>query len=129
MLGKVPYRSVFTYPCPRKMREIVKMTLIERELPGKIKDIWNTYHAPRPQNVSTVLTAHQYNLLSMRLRASPFFVFPLRRKGGHFLLLLQSQEKSQLFTFLDDYKRNPERATPYFILTLFDEILVKKGRK
>jgi ATP synthase F1 complex assembly factor 1 len=109
------------------MREIVKMTLVERESPTKIKDIWNTYHAPRPENVSTVLSAHQYRLLSSRLLASPFFIFPIRRKGGHFLLLLQSQEKSQLFTFLDDYKKAPERATPYFILTLFDEIIVKKG--
>ena len=127
MLGRTPFRAVFTYPCPRKMREIVKMSLIERETPSNIKDIWNTYHAPRPQNVSTVLTAHQYRLLNSRLVTSPFFIFPLRRKGGHFLLLLQSQEKSQLFTFLDDYKRAPERATPYFILTLFDEIIVQKG--
>ena len=30
---------VFTYPCPRKLREIIKMSLIEKELPGVIKNI------------------------------------------------------------------------------------------
>ena len=42
-------------------------------------------------------------------------------------MLSQSQEKSNLFTYLEDYKKNPERAFPYFVLTLFDELIIKKG--
>ena len=35
----VKYAFVFTYPCPRNLREIMKMSLIERESYSKIKDI------------------------------------------------------------------------------------------
>ena len=34
----------FAYPCPRKLREIMKMSAIEREAPETIETIWNTYH-------------------------------------------------------------------------------------
>lgn len=118
---------VFTYPCPRKIREIVKLSLIERESPADIKRIWTEYHLNRPNNVATIITAHQYDLLLKRSRPSPIFIFPLKRKAGHFILVSQAQEKSNLFTYLEDFKKNPERATPYFVLTLFDEFKVKKG--
>lgn len=117
----------FTYPCPRKLREIVKMTLFEKENSSTIKAIWNDYHLKRPQNVSTLITAHQFEVFQRRSQASPFFIFPLTRKGGHFVLLCQTQGKSNLFTYLEDYKRNPESSTPYFVLTLFDELIPKKG--
>lgn len=117
---------VFTYPCPRRMREIVKMTLIERETPDKVRDVWNTYHSARANNVSCVLTGYQFNLLKKRTKASPFFIFPIMRKGGHFMLLSQSQDNSNLFTFLEDFKKSPENATPYLVLTMFDELLGKK---
>lgn len=120
---------VFTQPCPRHMREILKMTLIERETPDKIRDVWNTYHSARPNNVSCVLTGYQSNLLKNRIKASPFFIFPIMRKGGHFLLVSQTLENSNMFTYLDDFKKSPETATPYFVLTLFDELLVKKGKR
>ena len=44
----------FTYPCPRKLREIMQMSLIERESPEKIKTIWESYHEDRQDNVSMV---------------------------------------------------------------------------
>lgn len=119
---------VFTYPCPRRMREIVKMSLMEREAPDKIREVWNTYHSPRLNNVSCILSGYQFNLLKKRTKASPFFIFPIMRNGGHFLLLSQSQDNSHLFTYLEDFKKSPETATPYFVLTMFDELLAKKGK-
>ncbi len=34
----------FAYPCPRKLREIMKMSAIEKEPTKVIETIWNTYH-------------------------------------------------------------------------------------
>ena len=34
----------FAYPCPRKLREIVKMSAMERETPETIDHIWTEYH-------------------------------------------------------------------------------------
>ena len=32
-----------------------------------------------------------------------------------------------MFTYLEDYKKSPESAVPYLVVTLFDELKVKKG--
>lgn len=117
----------FTYPCPRKLREVIKMSLIERELPNTIKRIWGDYHANRSENVSTAISTTQYLTLIKRLKESPIFLFPLKRENGYFFMVSQSQEKSNLFTFLEEYKKRKENAVPYFILTLFDELAISKG--
>lgn len=33
----------------------------------------------------------------------------------------------QLFTYLEDFKRHGSSAPPYFVLTLFPELLFQKG--
>ena len=103
------------------------MSLIEKELPGVIKNIWSDYHSTRSQNVSTVISSTQYTILSKRLSLCPIFIFPVKRESGYFFLLSQSQGKSNLFTFLEDYKKNPDHAVPYLVITLFDELLISKG--
>mmetsp|Transcript_7558 Transcript_7558/g.14079 ORF Transcript_7558/g.14079 Transcript_7558/m.14079 type:complete len:189 (-) Transcript_7558:505-1071(-) len=119
-------RTLFTYPCPRKLREVVKMSLLEKEPPAQVEIIWNKYHSDRPNNVSTVVSSQKYTLFRKRAQESPFFILPVARDAGHFVLLLQAQGNSNLFTFLEDYKRNPTGATPYFVVTLFEELLFKK---
>jgi ATP synthase F1 complex assembly factor 1 len=32
-----------------------------------------------------------------------------------------------MFTFLEDYKKDPVNAVPYFVLTLFDDFAITKG--
>lgn len=32
-----------------------------------------------------------------------------------------------LYTFLEDFKKHGTNAAPYFVLTLFDELLFQKG--
>jgi ATP synthase F1 complex assembly factor 1 len=46
---KFSKKNYFSYPCPRKLREIVKMTMFERETPEKIKEIWKQYYDERPR--------------------------------------------------------------------------------
>lgn len=53
----------FTYPCPRKLREIMKFSLIQRENKDVITDIWMKYHADKTENVSYALTRNEYNKL------------------------------------------------------------------
>ena len=50
----------FTYPCPRKLREIMKLSLIERESKDKIASIWMEYHKSRSESVSYVLSKKEY---------------------------------------------------------------------
>lgn len=55
------------------------------------------------------------------------FLFPVKRSEGFFNVILQNQEKSFIYTFLEDFKKSPETATPYLVITLFDELLFSKG--
>jgi hypothetical protein len=48
---KFAKKFYFSYPCPRKLREIVKITLFEREQPDKIKEIWQQYYQEKPHAI------------------------------------------------------------------------------
>lgn len=50
----------FAYPCPRKLREIMKMSAIERETPETIEMIWREYHNAKPYTVSRSLNTTLY---------------------------------------------------------------------
>lgn len=54
----------FTYPCPRKLREVMKMSLIEREPAHVIQNIWKEYHEGRIANNSDTLTKDQFSHLT-----------------------------------------------------------------
>lgn len=38
------FQFSFTYPSPRKLREVMKLSLIEREPKDKVINIWMDYH-------------------------------------------------------------------------------------
>ena len=59
-LLKIMYPMSFNYPCPRKLREVMKMSLIEREPAHVIKDIWLQYHEPRISNSADVIEKDKY---------------------------------------------------------------------
>ena len=50
----------FTYPCPRRLREIMKMSAIERETPETIEMIWKDYHRAKPYTCARVINATLY---------------------------------------------------------------------
>ena len=55
------------------------------------------------------------------------FILPIPKENGFFMLLCQNQQKSFVCTYLEDFKNNPLGANPYFVMTLFDELIrVKK---
>ena len=45
----------FTYPCPRKLREIAKMSAFEKLTPENIETLWKDYHNAKPHTISKVL--------------------------------------------------------------------------
>jgi ATP synthase F1 complex assembly factor 1 len=53
----------FSYPCPRKLREIVKMTMFEREQPQKIKELWKTYYDEKPRAFGLDVEANDMSLM------------------------------------------------------------------
>lgn len=66
MLRKVAFGMSFTYPCPRKLREIMKLSMIEREPVHQVESIWKEYHSARISNTSSVLSKQKYQFFCNR---------------------------------------------------------------
>jgi ATP synthase F1 complex assembly factor 1 len=62
-------------------------------------------------------------------KGAPMFIYPVPKgeAPNHFILVSQNQDKSFVFTFLGDFQRNPSTASPYMVLTCFDELIESKG--
>ena len=56
----------FTYPCPRNLREIMKLSLIEREPKENITQIWKNYHKLKLDNIAYTLGKKEYEFLLAR---------------------------------------------------------------
>eukprot|EP00629_Pelagomonadales_sp_RCC1024_P012589 CAMPEP_0119284594 /NCGR_PEP_ID=MMETSP1329-20130426/30556_1 /TAXON_ID=114041 /ORGANISM="Genus nov. species nov., Strain RCC1024" /LENGTH=181 /DNA_ID=CAMNT_0007285277 /DNA_START=167 /DNA_END=708 /DNA_ORIENTATION=- len=107
----------------RKLADIVKVPLLRKEPKERIREIWRGYHAERHDAVGMDMDASAASLLTDRAAAAPTFLHPVRREGGHFLLLSQFQDRRHfLYTFLEDYKQNPALARPYLSLTLHEDL-------
>jgi ATP synthase mitochondrial F1 complex assembly factor 1 len=54
------------------------------------------------------------------------FILPVKRDGGHFIVVGQFKGKTALITHLEDYKKSAEAADPYLALTVHDEFVQSK---
>jgi ATP synthase F1 complex assembly factor 1 len=91
---KFTRKGYFSYPCPRKLREIVKISLFEREQPSTIKDLWKQYYEEKPRAFGLNVNENELNIMLRNANNNPFFIFPVRKNTGYYMLVLQNQEKS-----------------------------------
>ena len=114
---------------PRTLDAIVKLDMFAAEEPSRIGKIWETHHNDQPDAAGACCDAAEHDLLVERGRESPLFIFPLRRDGGHLMLLSQFDPKHAMWVmcYLEDYKRNPELAPPWLSAQLFPDLLATKG--
>lgn len=128
LTGSKKYMPGFSFPAPRKLEQIIKYALLEREPPARIRQVWQEFHDPRVDCVATVWSAEEYAGIRERKRRCPRFVYPvLKGDGAFFVLLAEWQDDYCIFTFLDDYKRNPSAAEPYMSVALFPDFLARKS--
>ena len=127
MLTRTLRRFTFNYPCPRNLREIMQMSLIEREGIDTIKTLWEEYHANRTENVAMIFTKEIFEQISSKTKESSMFILPVKRESGHFMMISQTQDNSLLFTSLENFQRNQIFSNPYFIFTTFEELKDTKG--
>ena len=59
----IPKKSYFSYPCPRKLREIVHMSLFEKENAPQIKEIWNKYYDEKPNAMGLHIDSDEMKLI------------------------------------------------------------------
>lgn len=51
----------------------------------------------------------------------------MSKETGYFNVVSQNQDNSFIYTFLEEYKKDPVNAQPYLVITFFNELLFKKG--
>mmetsp|Transcript_8029 Transcript_8029/g.14473 ORF Transcript_8029/g.14473 Transcript_8029/m.14473 type:complete len:158 (-) Transcript_8029:141-614(-) len=73
-----------------------------------------------------VIPGERANSVLSRASECPFFVQPVFRDGGFFMLITQFQEPSHfLIAYLEDYKLDPARAQPLLIFSVIDDLIAK----
>lgn len=121
------YLPGFSFPAPRKLTDIVKIQLLERESPHHIRDIWTDHHDERDDTIATTMPVTEYRELRERGRKWPRLVYIVRRDKGQFYTLVgEWQDNVLLLTALDDYRRDPNTAEPYMSLSLYDDLAQRK---
>ncbi|KAF0852224.1 mitochondrial Complex V (CV) ATP synthase F1 complex assembly factor 1 (ATPAF1/Atp11) [Andalucia godoyi] len=124
----------FSYPGPRKLGDLVKLPLLERESPEKIRHIWREYHndeerrtdGKRP-SFAEVLESSQYSQLRLRSKQSPMFVFPVLKPKGYINLVTQFQDTFCLATSLEEYQKRRSFSFPHVTITFFEELMKEKN--
>ena len=125
--GGMKWMPGFSFPAPRNLEQIIKYALLERESPARIREVWNTFHDGRLDCVATVWSRAEYEGIQERKRRCPRFVYPvLKGDGKYFNLVAEWQDRFCIFTWLDDYRRNPSAAEPYMSIALYDDFLARK---
>lgn len=114
---------------PRALRDVAKIDLLQQEEPSRIGAIWEAFHSEGTTVAGDTVGPEEAEEIFKRGGESPTFIFPIRREGGHFMLFSQyaAAHRMFVFTYLEDYRRNPELAQPWASVHLFDELVTTKG--
>lgn len=117
----------FSYPAPRRLDELVKLSLLRQETPERCREIWETYHDDKEFNVAETWSVEDYRMLMDRGKECPLFVYPVHREGGFFVVVTQVQGRHILATYLEDFRKDPAAANPYLAITFYDDLADDKG--
>lgn len=114
------------YSIPRKLTEVVKLPLFERECPIKIRELWLEYFKDHLAVVPGVLAQPEFMTIRANARECPLFIAPVRKLGGFMNLVMQFQDNQVLFTLLQEYQEKGADAPLYAVISLFDDFVLKK---
>ena len=114
---------------PRALSDVTHLDLLENEEPGRISSVWEAFHETKDGIAGKCIEAVEYASIVERGAESPLFVYPIRRDGGHFMLLSQYSAGDRMFvlTSLAEYQQNVAMAQPWASVHLFDELLSTKA--
>jgi hypothetical protein len=116
----------FSFAGPRSLDEIVKKDLLKDKSAAEVADIWYSYHESRDNVHGIVLKGTEGQTILKRAKDCPYFVQPVFRDDGFFMLMSEFQEPSHfLLAYLEDYKMDPARAQPLMTFSVFLDYATK----
>jgi hypothetical protein len=112
----------FTFAGPRNLDEIIKKDLVEDKTGAEVADVWYSYHESKDNMLGLVLKGKEGEVVLTRAATFPFFVQPVFRDDGFFMLISQFLSPSHfLLGMLEDYKMDPNAATPLLTFSVFND--------
>ena len=122
-------RGNFNLPSSKRLDDIVKLALLEREPAEEVKRIWTQHHANSTHHVATTLSAQQFDSFTAHARAHSLFVLPVPKgaQGGFLTFFTQCQLPFVIFTLLDEYMQRSTAAGAHLVVTHYDELRESKG--
>jgi GNAT superfamily N-acetyltransferase len=117
-----------SFPGTRRLDEVVKLPLLRLESAEDVRKIWETQHTHETEGaVGAVYSKAEFEAYKHRSIRHSMFVLPVRREQGFMTMLMQFQGNACLFTYLEDYQKNPQTAMPWLAIHLFDDIMATHG--
>jgi len=128
-MGAAPrVRGVFSYAGPRRLSDILKTELLADKSAVEISALWTAYHDKKDNVHGLTLNAAQGKSVLSRAAQCPFFLHPVFRERGHFMILSQFQAPNYfLLAYLEDYRNDPARAQPLLTVSVFDDLAEEHG--
>ena len=121
--------SGFASLSPRSLDEILKRDLISNEPADRMEQIWLQYHETSRSAIGYTIGSAEHDIISQRMKDCPLFIWPVFKENDedHFVLLSQMQDKFVLCTFLEEYKRSPDTASPWITVAVYDDFCKEKN--
>ncbi len=117
----------FSFAGPKTLDDVLKKELVKDKNATEISDLWYTYHEGKESVHGIVLDGKVAGPLLDRAAACPFFIQPIFRDDGYFMLLSQFMGPSHfVMAYLEDYKMDPFSAQPLLTFSVFDDFAKDK---
>jgi len=101
----------------------MKTELLEGKSKEEVSDIWMSYHADKKGVLASTIDVNDSIKVIDRAETRPFYIQPVFREGGHFMLVSQYQDPCHfLLAYLEDYKMDPNRAQPLLTFSVFTDL-------
>jgi len=106
----------------------MKTELLEGKSKVEVSDMWASYHENKQDVFGSTLDVNNSVKVIDRAEKRPFFIQPVFRDDGHFMLVSQYQSPSHFFlAYLEDYKMDPNRAQPLLTFSVFTDLNESHG--
>jgi len=111
----------------------VKLELLLKETPERIKEIWLEFHKNKSSTISAVIPITTYDKLMSRVKQNPIFVFPIPKEKGFLTIYFEAKGEVFIFTPLELYHKLGANASPcltvynYPDLRAVKEIILMRG--
>eukprot|EP00924_Labyrinthula_sp_SR-Ha-C_P004046 maker-scaffold_3-snap-gene-12.10-mRNA-1 protein AED:0.02 eAED:0.02 QI:10/1/1/1/0.66/0.5/4/349/196 len=115
---------------PRSLDQIVKRNVFMEVEADDIRNIWDQYFSAKERELGKVMSANEWNKMNDTATKYPNFVFPVQspvNEKEYYLLYSDYQKGDFAMTYLEDFRKDPINAQPFFYLQSLRDLEEDKG--